>query len=160
MRFFKETQRFDQWWFHLLNILVLGVMIYPIYRAFNSEYIDTSVRSILIATFVLVFILLGLVYSIKLKTQIDEKGVHYGFFPFHRNYRSIAWTDMEKCYTRTYSPIREYGGWGYRGIRRNSKAYNIKGNQGVQIVLKTGEKLLIGTQKPKEAQQTINSYFR
>ena len=30
---------------------------------------------------------------------------------------------------------------------------------GIQVVLKTGKMLLIGTQKPNEAQQTINRYF-
>lgn len=160
MRFFKETQRFDQWWFHLINILVLGVMIYPTYQAFRSNNLEATEIYVLILAFILVLLLLGLVYSIKLRTQIDEKGIHYGFFPFHRKNRIVPWSNIEHCYVRTYNPIMEYGGWGYRGIRRNSKAFNIKGNQGIQIVFKTGGKLLIGTQKTAEAGQIINRYFK
>jgi len=159
MRFFKETQRFDQWWFHLINLIVLGVMVYPIYQASIFEKIDSREKHILTITFFLVLAILILVYSIRLKSKIDEKGIHFRFFPFQKNYKTISWTDVDKCYVRTYNPIMEYGGWGYRGIGRNSKAFNIKGNQGVQIVVKTGEKILIGTQKPNEVKQTINRYF-
>lgn len=68
---------------------------------------------------------------------------------------------MEKCYVRTYSPIREYGGWGFRqALGEKGKAYNVKGNKGIQIQLKTGKNILIGTQKEKDAQQVINRNFK
>lgn len=160
MRFFKETQRFDQWWLHLLNLIVLGISVFSTYKAFATKNLDTSERNILILTFISVLIVLGVVYSIRLTTQIDEKGIHYRFFPFQRNYRVILWADLDKCYTRKYSPLKEFGGWGYRGIGRRKKAYNIRGNKGIQITLKMGIMLLIGTQRPKEAQQTINRYLK
>lgn len=160
MRFFKETQRFDQWWFHLLNLIVLIVMALPIYQVVKSGNLETLERNVLALTVLLVLSILVLVYTIKLKTKIDETGIHYGFFPFHRNFRSVPWSSMDKCFVRKYNPITEYGGWGYRGIRRNSKAFNIKGNQGIQLVLKSGKKILIGTQNPEDAQQTIQNYFR
>ena len=160
MRFFKETQRFNQWWLHLINLFVLGIMIYPIYQAINSGELDSMAKNVLILTFFFVLVILILIYRITLSTQIDEKGIHFRFFPFQRNYKVILWADMDKCYTRTYSPIKEFGGWGYRGIGRRKKAYNIRGNKGIQIALKKGNMLLIGTQRPNEAQQTINKYFK
>ena len=134
-------------------------MVYPIYDAINSDQLDSTGKNMVILTFLFVLAVLILVYRITLSTQIDEKGIHYRFFPFQRNNRVILWADMDKCYTRTYNPIQEFGGWGYRGIGRKKKAYNVHGNKGIQIVLKTGKMLLIGTQKPNEAQQTINRYF-
>lgn len=47
---------------------------------------------------------------------------------------------------RTYSPLREYGGWGIRGFGSN-RAYNVSGNHGVELVLKDGRKVLIGSQR-------------
>lgn len=61
---------------------------------------------------------------------------------------------------RTYSPIKEYGGWGYRITLKNGKAFNVTGNKGIQLVLKSGKKLLIGTQQESEASLVINRYLK
>lgn len=49
---------------------------------------------------------------------------------------------------RTYSPLSEYGGWGYKGGL--GKAYSTGGRQGLQLVLANGDRLLLGTQRPAE----------
>ncbi|MHC4338483.1 MAG: hypothetical protein ACYSTG_11155 [Planctomycetota bacterium] len=69
---------------------------------------------------------------------------------------------MSECYARTYKPIREYGGWGIRYSFRKGigRAYNMSGNKGVQLVFKNGKKLLIGSQKPDELAQAINSIMK
>ena len=59
-------------------------------------------------------------------------------------------------YTRTYSPMREYGGWGIR-FGKSGKAYNIKGDEGLQLVFKNGKRLLIGSQKSQELAQAVDS---
>ena len=110
MRFFKETQRFNQWWLHLINLFVLGTMVYPVFKAINSDQLDSMGKNMVILTFLFVLAVLILVYRITLSTQIDEKGIHYRFFPFQRNNKVILWADMDKCYTRKYSPIGEFGG--------------------------------------------------
>ncbi|MHC4187375.1 MAG: hypothetical protein ACYSRQ_04200 [Planctomycetota bacterium] len=66
--------------------------------------------------------------------------------------------DLKECYIRTYRPIKEYGGWGIRyGFGESGKAYNVKGNQGLQLVFENGKRLLIGTQKPKRLLEAVNS---
>lgn len=161
MRFFKETQRFDQWWLHLLNLFAIGLVFFPIYLAIESKGLDTvsSKFSVLIPLLIVLLVLVFL-YGMRLETEMDEKGIHFKFFPLRRNFKTITWTEVDKCFIRRYNPIMEYGGWGYRGIDRKNRAYNVKGNEGIQIWLKSGEKILIGTQKTAEAQQTINRYFR
>jgi hypothetical protein len=50
----------------------------------------------------------------------------------------------------------EYGGWGYRvGGKKSGIAFNVSGNMGVQIELKNGKKILLGTRKPKEAEEAL-----
>lgn len=67
-----------------------------------------------------------------------------------------------KAYVRTYDALSEYGGWGLKGgaLWNNSKgkAINVSGNIGIQLELKNGKKLLIGTQKKKEAENVLLNY--
>jgi hypothetical protein len=58
---------------------------------------------------------------------------------------------------RKYSPIKEYGGWGFRYGFKNGKAYNISGNMGLQLILKNGDRILIGTQKPEELETYLKN---
>lgn len=62
--------------------------------------------------------------------------------------RRIATADIASFKALTYRPLRDYGGWGVRGMGRRV-AYNVKGNQGVELVLRDGRVVLIGTQEPQ-----------
>jgi len=55
----------------------------------------------------------------------------------------------------TYSPLKDYGGWGIR-YGAKGKAYNVSGNQGVVITLETGQSILIGSQRHEELSSLIN----
>ena len=55
---------------------------------------------------------------------------------------------------RRYSPILEYGGWGYRPGRKKL-ALNVSGNQGLEIKFRNGRKLMIGTQKREDLERVI-----
>lgn len=164
MRIFEETQRFNQWWLQLINIALLGFLAYC---AYTWYFVGTASGNVgpndltgQVVVFIAVLLSIGLIYIFKLETRMDEQGIHYRFLPIHRSFKTIRWTDLEECYTRTYRPLTEYGGWGYRFGRGNGKALNVKGNQGIQTKQKNGTKLLIGTQKPDDAQRIIKKYFR
>lgn len=164
MRVFNETQKFDQWWMKLVYFGMIAMLCYFLYTEFVAQEAvdqvsadDTTGQWITMATIIPVLILF---YIFKLHTEIDEIGVHYQFLPFHFSKKTVRWADVEKCYVRTYSPIREYGGWGFRtSLGKNGKAYNVKGNKGIQLKLKNGDKILIGTQKAEDAQGVINRKF-
>ena len=51
----------------------------------------------------------------------------------------------------------DYGGWGIKEGPKG-KALIVKGNKGLQLFLKSGEKLLIGTQKHKAMQSYLEKY--
>lgn len=95
---------------------------------------------------------------IRLDTQIKKDGVYVKFFPLHFRFRYYSWAELSKCYVRKYSPMAEYGGWGLR-FGFGGKAYNISGNQGLQLQFKNKKTLLIGTQKPAELQQVIDKFM-
>lgn len=164
MRVFTETQRFNQWWLQLIHIASLLFLLYSIYQWY---IIDTNVGNVSsddsvghLVVIVSVASILLLFYFLKLITEIDERGVHYQFSPFHFSQKTIHWQEMEDCYIRTYKPIAEYGGWGYRVSLGSGKAFNVKGNKGIQIKLTSGKKILLGTQNKEQAEKVIALYFK
>lgn len=163
MRVFEEKQRFDQWWFYAIQAVVVFSVLYLAYDWYQHQYLmgatDRNEEIVMVLVVVLTVIPISILSFLKLQTRIDERGIHYRFFPFHRNERKIEWQALKQCYTRKYNPIKEYGGWGYRISFGKGKAYNVKGNQGIQLETQDGKKVLLGTQKPKEAQQVIDRYF-
>ncbi|MFH6604841.1 hypothetical protein ACEZ3G_15250 [Maribacter algicola] len=165
MRIFSETQRFDQWWIKLIYVAMIGFLLFCAYNWYiankptgNVSAHDTTAQ---IAIFLSIIPVLFLMYSFNLKTRIDDIGIHYRFFPFQLNDKTVRWEELQNCYVRKYSPIKEFGGWGYRGsFGKKRKALNVKGNKGIQLEFASGKRLLIGTQKEAEAKQVIQRYFK
>ena len=160
MKIFKETQRFTQTW--LMVLLVISAIVPLIF--ISKEYFKDKSMTLqeYLTTLAIVFVSLGFIFFFKLTTRIDEFGVHYQFFPFHFSFKKIAWENIEKAYVRNYDAITEYGGWGLKGrlFWKKSKgtAVNVSGNTGLQLELKNGKKILIGTQQKENIIQTINTY--
>ena len=92
----------------------------------------------------------------NLVTEVSTEGVSYKMWPFHGKSRVIKWEEIESAEVRKYKPIGEYGGWGVR-IGTKGKAYNVKGNMGLQLVLVSGKRILIGTQKPAELEEVLEN---
>lgn len=96
-----------------------------------------------------------LVFTLRLETQIRPDGIYVRFQPFHRRFRAFKAEDLSEFYARKYRPLLEYGGWGIRCGWRGGRAYNISGNRGLQLVFKTGKRLLIGSKKPDELEAAL-----
>jgi hypothetical protein len=147
MEAFEEKQRFTQWWLWLILLAACIIPFIPILMGLDSL---TDQWLSLLAMSVLLFLIVGLLLLIQLKTTVDEEGVHYQFIPFHFKQKTILWKDIKSAEVRKYEPLKEYGGWGIKGYSNKNKAYNVKGNLGLQVVLKNGNKILFGTQKDEE----------
>ncbi len=164
MRVFNETQRFDQWWLKLIFLALILFVGYSIYQwFFSNEAVGNVGPNDSFGQFIVIvsiFPILILFSFLKLRTEIDERGIQYQFLPFHFSTKKIAWTAIQNCYVRTYNPIMDYGGWGYRTSLGKGSAFNVKGNKGIQVELKSGKKILFGTQKEDEAKQIIQRYFK
>ena len=108
---------------------------------------------------VVVFGLIVLVTFTNLVSEISADGISYRMWPFHKTTRQHTWDEIESVEVRKYRPIGEYGGWGVR-IGMQGKAYNVKGNMGIQLVLSSGKRILIGTQKPDEVEKVLTALGR
>ena len=157
MKVFKEEQRFTQLW---LVVLIIFSTIVPV-ASILSEAKSMESSELVIALSV-VILAPAIIFLFKLKTRIDEKGIHYRFIPFHLKTQLIPWSDIDKIYVRNYDPISEYGGWGIKGgslwNKKKGTAVNVKGDVGIQLELKNNKKLLIGTQLRNQVENTIETY--
>ena len=154
METFEEKQRFTQWWLWLILLAACCIPSIPLLMDLEAK---ADQWMALLAMSILLFMVVGLLLLLQLKTKIDDVGVHYRFVPFHLKQNSILWQDIKSAQVRKYEPLKEYGGWGIKGYSKKNRAYNVKGNIGLQLVLKNGNKILLGTQKEEEIKQFLNS---
>lgn len=157
--YYKEEQKFDQWWFRLLMFfsvvpvfVIFGVGLYQqlvLKKPFGNN--PTSDTGLILTAIFVTLIVIGvtwLTFSMKLITEITDKGLTYRFPPLILKKKVIPKETIESFEVRKYNPIGEYGGWGIKGGGfKRGKAYNVKGNIGLQLVLKNGKKVLFGTQR-------------
>ena len=156
--FYREVQRFRQVWLWIITLSIPALMIYAVVqqlflgKPFGNNPAPDVVLIILAVIFGLG--LPALLLATNLTTEVHSDGVHIRFFPFHLSLRKVASGELQRYEARTYSPLKEYGGWGIR-YGSKGKAYNISGNRGVQLEFSGGERLLLGSQRPEELAQAI-----
>ncbi|WP_034257044.1 hypothetical protein [Adhaeribacter aquaticus] len=158
-RLFTERQRFNQIW---LWLLLLGINIRFLFNLYqqliygqhgSSEGLNTNDLCIAAGISLLVT---AIFLSSRLETVITSDGINVRFFPFQLTFKNYTWDKISKSFVRHYHPLTEYGGWGLRfGVFGSGKAYNVSGNKGIQIIFTNGSKLLIGTKKPTEVEDTL-----
>lgn len=102
-------------------------------------------------------LMLYLFSSQTLKTLIteDEIIVSFGFFT---SKRVVNINEISNLSVRKYDALKEFLGWGVRTNGENN-CYTVKGNDGLEISLSNGKRILIGTKKPIEIQNIINDNF-
>jgi hypothetical protein len=160
---YREVQYFRQVW---LWAIVLGVAGLSIYALVEQLILDRPFGSkpapdigVLIIGIVFGLGLPLLFYRAKLTTEVVREGIHYRFFPFHLSTQKIPLGGVKTCEVITYSPLRDYGGWGIRYGSRG-KAYNVSGNRGVRLELSNGKRILFGSQKPEELAAAVVSAMK
>ena len=151
---FREEQRFRQGWIWASILagtaLAVGLFGYGMYQQFvlgepwgDRPMSDTGLTVVGPLVILMMLGFLWLFWTLTLITEVREDGVHIRYKPMRKKF--IAFDEIESCEARTYSAIREYGGWGIK-FGPSGKAYNVSGNEGVQLRLKNGSRLLIGSQ--------------
>jgi hypothetical protein len=151
MEDFTEKQCFlKHWWFILLPVFVFGSI-----AVWVDDEAQTETYQIVIF-FVAITLVLLLFLFMCLHTRINEKGIEVQFKPLMFKVRKIQWNDVVQVQVIEYSPLFDYGGWGYRKSFSGKKAaLNVYGNQGLELILKDDTKLMIGTQRKDD----LNNYL-
>ncbi|MCX7015272.1 MAG: DUF6141 family protein [Candidatus Sumerlaeota bacterium] len=158
---FREEQRLNQLWLWRITQLILvitflvvvgaGVAVVAMELRHPSPFgAREAVLNLAILAAVALVVGLLTFLPFRLIAEVRRDGLYVRFIPFHRSFLRFGWDEIETYEARAYRPILEYGGCGLRYSFRHGKAYNVSGNRGVQLVLKNGKRLLIGSQRADE----------
>ena len=184
---FSELQRLNRW--IILPIFIPVILLFIIGCIIqlglgkpwgNNPLPDVG---LIIITFVMLLLSTNILW-IHLKTFIDRDGIHIRMWmcPFYVKTKSFLWVDIAEVYIRKYRPVAEYGGWGIQNGKdsrnplenlrfsvgkikipqkeTNNMAYNMSGNIGLQLVMKDGKKILIGTHKSDELSEVLQKLWK
>ncbi|MEA3274042.1 MAG: hypothetical protein U9Q81_01820 [Pseudomonadota bacterium] len=163
--FFKEEQRFTQWWLWLILVpIIVGAVIFMVASTYQQLILGEpfgdrpmSNLGLVVANLFTLLVGVGLPVAIlttKLAVFVERTQLRVKF-SYLANKR-VPVSEIASFRVVNYSPIREYGGWGVRySLKGKRWAYNVKGNIGVEIDLADGRKWLIGSQRPEELAEAI-----
>jgi hypothetical protein len=156
---YHEEQRFRQWWVWLLVVAVAAIQWWAlVQQIILGQPLGDNPLPDWAAWVLWVVIGLGLpllFLTIRLVTEVTADQVVIRYRPLTR--RSISLADIQQATARTYKPIAEYGGWGLKGWSSRNIAYNVSGHQGVQLVLRDGRRVMLGSQRAEELAQAIET---
>jgi hypothetical protein len=93
---------------------------------------------------------MAMIYSFRLKTEINQYEIKVSFFPFVK--KRVSWDEVKSAEILDYGFV---GGWGIRLWTKYGTVYNTRGSKGLAIELNNGREFLIGTQKAAELHEII-----
>ena len=157
---FSEKQSFRQIWLWILLITIDLIHFVTIFTPYFTQSVHgiarTDLGETVFSAAILIFTTV-LFYLMRLETVIKSDGIYYRFFPFQIKLKKISWEEISRAYIRKYNPIMEYGGWGIRnGFLRSGKAYNVSGNEGLQMIYTSNKRFLLGTKKANEIKSVLS----
>lgn len=155
--FFKESQRFTQWW---LWLLMITLMLFPLVPTFYNLMVQGEDKTgempweSLVFYFGIMGFVVALFVLMELKTRIDDQYISFSYRPLFIN-KKIAWRDVKSVEVINYGFV---GGWGVRLWTKFGTVYNVRGKHGLHIKLKNGKQMLLGTQKVEELRQLLTQF--
>lgn len=155
---FHEEQRFRQLWVWMLVLGIAAIQWWSWIQQIllGQPFGDNPGPDWMVW---LIWVLFGIglplffVY-LRLVTEVRADGVWLRYVPLTK--RMIPFAEIERCEAVDYKPLRQYGGWGVRGLGSN-RAYNVSGSQGVRLHLRNGAVVVIGSQRPQELALAIDT---
>jgi len=157
---FEETQTMCVVWMKILIAVIAAFLWFATIQQvlFKKPFgLNPAPDSMLVILWVLIGIIMPLFfYTLRLHTTVFNDSIELRFGPLKICKREIKVDEIVSFQNRVYKPIKEYGGWGIRiGFRK--RAVSMSGNRGVELVLKNGKKFMIGTQRPDELYDAIQT---
>jgi hypothetical protein len=156
---FIEVQRFRRWWIAVL-LGITGAVVWwgfvtqiVLGRDWGGDPAPDAVVWLLWAVFGVGFPVW--MWTLGVRTGVDGSGVHVRWIAFPLR-RDFPFADIARHEAVTYQPIREFGGWGWRRGRQGRVAHTVRGVEGVELELRDGRRVLIGSQRPQELAAAIS----
>jgi hypothetical protein len=146
---FHEEQSFASVWLWLIAGAAILVMVSIASK--DGAGVALFIPVALFASFVVWFLYL------KLVTEVRGNALELRFRGLFVD-RVIPLSDIIQFGARRYRPLIDFGGWGIRwSLFGKGMAYNVSGDRGVQLVLRNGSRILVGSQRAEELAAAIET---
>jgi hypothetical protein len=117
---------------------------------------DPAPDRVVIFVLVVLVCLQVLFKKMTLTTYINAEGIYYKWSLLEHRFNKLKWTEVASAVVTQY----RFVGFGIHFSRKYGIVQKAKGNKGLLIKLKKGSTRLIGTQKPLEIQEALDTYFK
>jgi hypothetical protein len=155
MNTFVEVQKFKQWyiWFPILTVsfIWLYAFIKQVIFGFTVGSRPESDTEICLIGLLIICPLFLLFWKLELTTTIDQNTITLELKPFTS--KIINLSDIVEFKIIQYNFV----GFGWRIATQYGTVYNCSGNEGIQFYLKDGKSILLGSQRPKDIINFLNS---
>lgn len=153
---FEETQKITNVliWFLMLGTfaLILFMFIYQVLTG-NNVGNKPANTEVLLGIIIIYYIPgITIMFYARLNVRINKEFIFYGWNIPTKELNKISWTDVHSCELIKH----KFVGYGYKLTKKYGIVYNTKGNNGLLITKKSGEKVLLGTLKPNELAEMLN----
>lgn len=144
-------------WPSLAYVVLWGAIVlacYPVLAGWEGD-VPAGLRLPMVAGLVgFGVVLTMLVGGLSVLVQETRLIVHLGRLPIVRT--TIPFSEIESLRSVTYSPFREFGGWGVRGFGKK-KAWTARGNRAVVLTLTGAREVYVGSDNPQRLQERIRT---
>jgi len=158
--FYKEHQKFTQIWLWVILIAgivpAIGFLTFGFIQQllFGIAWGDKPMSNIgLTILTIVIWIICGGIFWMfmvsELQLEIRDKAIYYRFPVFSSTMKRIGMESLESWEVRRYG-FFEYGGYGVKHTLKRKTAFIVRGNMGLELKLKDGKTVMIGTQRPEE----------
>jgi hypothetical protein len=160
---YHEVQQFRQIWIVLIVAFLAAIAWYTfavqiiLGEPFGTNPAPDIVVLIILAIFGIAFPLWFFV--MKLEIQVTGTALRFRMYPLHPSWKEVPFETVSNVMAVVYRPLREYGGWGIR-FGRKGMAYNVSGDRGVQVTLKSGKSFLLGSLRAEDLELVLRSKIR
>lgn len=154
---FSEKQYLRVWWLRILvSLLTVGTWVAFVVQIFYHTPVGTDPApdwGMYPLLLVMGIAFPWFFFTVHLRVTVTEDRLRLRYFPFVTK----TWThdDIAQATAVTFRPIREHGGWGIKYSIDGAWVYSAYGNTGVELLLRDGKKVIIGSQRSSELAQAI-----
>lgn len=155
---FKEKQAYRKNKIALLAIATLLVSIFFLQLIITTPYDKTAVA---LGGLICVGYLGGITFylwKLQLKTTISNNKIKFKYSPLHSKKQTIK-TEQVENYQVVKTPLwAKLSGWDVQ-FNTNEHVYSLSGRTGLELTLKDGQHLFIGTRKPVLLKKALDKVF-
>jgi hypothetical protein len=160
---FQEEIRYKSWRIPVVLALFGVPLLYIWFRQWTEHtYANNHLIWLMELSGLILLALIGytvFVLFAQLRVKISDRGIYYQHVPFHREQQHISWDEVEGIQVVKSSEISQFSGWGVHFLSRKNY-HSLCGYSGLELSLKNGERVFLGSQKKKKLKKTLTKKIK